>query len=402
MNKPVRLTSYVLAGLCCCFMIAVTLIGCGGGNNPSGATVISDGTVSQTLTSGSASIQGRVLAEGQTAIGGIVVELLTMNVETGAIVTPGKSFTTQTSGQFTFQNLSTGTFVLRVQESTQYLESSKLAVVNTTDSTIDTGDFAIFKKNNADTKFPTIDIRARILDPLSKNPLSVAQVSADSGQTTVTNRFGIFSLSNLASGTRRISVSQPGTASFTVSFDVIGVTAPNANSIQLDGTVYNPNVATEPRRIDFVIYGKDFTVNPNLHPSGTLFGTVTKYQPGNKSVEIPYPNFQFELWTVDPDKITVINRTVSTKADGTWRVDNLPPNSDNGFLWLAVATGTSAVVNQSNSGNVSAYSNQNLPWYGPASVPFASRTIQIPYIFGNGYQVKENQTTTIDFLVPLE
>ena len=380
-----------------CFIVAVTafVTGCGGGNNPSGPAASSSLTTTQQLTSGNSSIKGRVVTDAQTPLPSVTVNLLALDPNTNAVQTSGKTFVTTTSGEFTFNQIATGVYVLKVNQGNGYLESSKLAEVTTAGSVVETGDFVISLEPSAGITASTLDITGKILSSTNM-PLSTAQVSLDTGQTTVTDALGNFSLSYVASGTRKMTVVQPGAASYTISFEVLGNTTTTATGIKINGATYTPAAGT--RLIDFsnpnpaTLPAVTFKPNPNLHQSGVLRGTVKRFKTntaGFLTNEVEgYPSYEFDLWIQDTDKSTRRFDTIKTDASGTWRRDQLPPFEDNSYLWFAVPVNTTVQITQGDTGNVAKYSNSDPIW--------ANRDPILTF----GYKVQSGQTTVMDFTVP--
>jgi hypothetical protein len=141
-----------------------------------------------------------------------------------------------------------------------------------------------------------------------------------------------------------------------------------------------------------VVQGKNITINPNLHESGALIGTVKQFilNQGYPTSELQaYTNYEFDLWQYSPNTGTARRfGSVISAADGTWRVDQLPPFEDNGFLWFAVPVNTQVQVQQGDTGNVVSFTNSSAIW--------ADRDPVLAY----GYKVAAGQTTVMDFTVP--
>lgn len=379
-----------------CVLVTAFLVGCGGGNNPGGPTVAttptSVTTVDQSLNAGTASLFGRVVTSNATPIANVIVKLLVQNISSGLLEDSGRKSQTLTSGEFIFNGLGTGTFVLKIDADSNYLESSKLAKIDAAGA-INTGDFMVLAKA-PDATIPTLNLKAQAVDALSGKPLSVAQVSVDTGQTTITDAFGNFELFNLASGTRQLIVRQPGLASYTIFFEVRGTTPPTAQGIFINNKIIAINDVAN-NRVDLTITVPPTTIkiNPNVHNSGVLAGTVKRFvldaQNLPTSDEIAYQNFEFDIWTVNPaDNTARKSHTVISKVDGTWRLDNLPPFEDNGFLWFAVPLNTQVQVLQGQTGNAVTFTNLSTEW--------ANRDPVLAY----GYKVVGGETTIMDFTVP--
>lgn len=378
-----------------CILVTAFMVGCGGGNNPGGPQVVttpsSVTTVDQSLNAGTASLFGRVVTSNSTPIANIEVKLLVQNISTGNLEDTGRKSLTLTSGEFIFNGLGTGTFILRIDPTSNYLESSKLAKIEG-EGAVNTGDFVILAKT-PDGTVPTLNLKAQAVDALSGKPLSVAQISVDTGQTTITDAFGFFELYNLASGTRQLIVKQPGLASYTIYFEVNGVTPPNAQSVFINNQTIPINDAAN-NRVDLTITVPPsvIKINPNIHQSGVLAGTVKKFVLDANNVatsnEEAFAGFEFDVWIINSEGLARKSHTIISKNDGTWRLDNLPPFEDNGSLWFAVPVRTQVQVLQGQTGNAVVFTNSSAEW--------ADRDPVLAY----GYKVSANQTTIMDFTVP--
>ncbi|PKL44741.1 MAG: hypothetical protein CVV41_05080 [Candidatus Riflebacteria bacterium HGW-Riflebacteria-1] len=341
-------------------------------------------------TTGQTALIGKVVAENSVPIGSVSVKLFIQDAATGNSIDTGRTSVTLTSGEFNFNSLSTGTYILKVAETTKYLESSKLAMIANSEQTIvDTGFLQLSTKAVLNPTIATLDLKGRIISSLSNTYVSAALVTLDSGQNTVTNGFGEFSLKNIEAGSRKITVEQPGLAPFTISFEVIGVTAPDAESIVINNVTYAVNEG--PRTVNLITAGYDIQVNPQLHHSGTLMGTVKKYKVVNGAItpelEI-YSGYEFALWQVFPDSTAKTFCSVMSKADGTWRVDQLPPEEDNGAKWFAVPKNTIISIKETANGNILSFESTDPVWVGRDAV------------LAYGYVVKAGETTIMDITVP--
>lgn len=349
-------------------------------------------TAKSQFVPGNYTLVGKVVEESATAapIPNAKVNLFVQKND--SLEDTGKSAMSLISGEFIFTGLATGTYVLKVDANSAYLAGSRLALINATSdlATIDVGNLVLVKQPVTDPLIKTLDLRARLVETVSRTPLAIAIVSLDSGQSTVADGFGYFTLNGIASGTRRLSVYQPGSASFTVSIEVRASTNPNADSIVVNNTNYPINVGT--RTVDLEKYGYDIPVTLDLHPSGVLEGTVKKFALDGyglpTSLLEPYGGFEFDLWIVFPDKTSERFGSVVAKNDGSWRVDQLPPFEDNSALWYAVAANTAVEVKQADSGNVSVFSNQSSKWVGRNPV------------LASAYKVQSLQTTVMNFNIP--
>lgn len=370
------------------------LVGCGGGNNPGGpavtATPSSVSTIDNSLNAGTASLFGTVVTSNNTPIANVVVKLLVQDISTGNLTDTKRSSTTLTSGEFIFNGLGTGTFVLKIEATNDFLESSKLARIDNAGA-IDTGNFTVLSKT-PDATIPTLNLKAQAVDALSGKPISVAQISIDTGQTTITNAFGMFELFNVASGTRKLIVSQPGLASYSIFFEVRATAPPSATGVYVNNQLFAVNAAGN--TVDLTLPGVSapIKINPNVHSSAVLAGTVKKFVLVNQvptADEEAYGGYEFDIWTLEPStNVARKSHTVLTKTDGTWRLDNLPPFEDNGFLWFAVPVRTQVQVLQGNSGNAVVFTNSASEW--------ADRDPVLAY----GYKIAAGQTTIMDFTVP--
>jgi hypothetical protein len=345
-------------------------------------------TKSPDLPKGTSTITGMIVTNNNSPIGGLEIILRFQDPLSGILSEPVARMTSLTSGEFNFSNLKIGTYILEVEENTNFNQSSKLAIVQD-DGVFDSGNMIVFAKEPGLT-VPTLDLKAVAKDPLSKSPLSVAQVSLDSGQSTVTNAFGQFELKNIASGSRKLTIIQPGTASFSVNFDVRGTSAPTADGMFINNLLYPVDAAG---LVDLEALGVDLTVSPNLHKAGSLIGTVKKFELNNlgypTSTQTAYSNYEFDLWIINLETgIVRKSHTVVSNPDGTWRLDNLPPFEDNGFLWFAVPVNTSVTVQQGQTGNVAVFENPSPIWAGKDAV------------LAFGYMVAAGETTVMDFTVP--
>jgi len=338
---------------------------------------------------GQTSLIGKVVAENNVAVGGVSVKLLIQDATTGNIIDTGRASVTLTSGEFNFNNLSTGTYILKIVESDKYLETSKLAFIEDINATkVDTGNLNLFVKTTINPTTPTLDIRAKLVSSLSLTGVSVAEIVLDSGQRTVCDGFGIFTLKYVERGTRTMTISQPGLSPSTLFFTVEGDTPPNAESIVLNSVSYNVNSGA--RTVDLVgIY--DIQANPNLHTSGALMGTVKKYETAadGSQTEVAYPNYEFDLWQVFPDNSSRGSGNVRTDSNGTWRKDQLPPFEDTGAKWFAVPKGTGVVIETVTAEKVFVkFVNNDSAWIGREAV------------LAYGYKVQGGQTTVMNFVVP--
>lgn len=338
---------------------------------------------------GTYTLIAKVVSDGQseTPIPDIAVQLFVQN--TTELANTGRSSTSLSSGEIIFTGLSTGTYVLQVAASAKYQASSKLAIINTSNSvsSIDAGNLVLISQPTSDPGVATLDLTGRLVD--NDTPLSVAVVSLDSGQSTVSDGLGIFTLRNIASGTRRLFISKPGVASKTISFEVVGTVPPNATAIKFGGNTYNVNSGT--RMVDLTTStANDIEVTPNLHSSGILRGTVKRFVMDTSGYMTKQEglSYEFDLWQVYPDLTARRFGSVVSKSDGSWMVDNLPPFEDNSALWFAVPINTSVSVQQGNAGNVAVFENSSAIW--------ANRDPVLAY----GYKVTSGEATVMDFTLP--
>jgi len=339
---------------------------------------------------GTYTLTGKVVSDGQSAtpIPGIVVELLVHS--TTGVQNTGRTSTSLSSGEYIFTGLSTGTYVLQVASSTKYQASSKLAIISTSSSvsSVDAGNLILIAQPTSDPGIATLDLKGRLVDSTG-TPLSIAVVSLDSGQSTVSDGLGIFQLFNIEAGIRQLFVSKPGVASDTVSFEVVGTVPPNATAIKFNSNTYNVNSGA--RMVDLTTStANDISVEPNLHGSGILMGTVKRFVMDESGYMTKQEglSYEFDLWQVYPDSTARRFGSVVSKSDGSWMVDNLPPFEDNSALWFAVPINTSVSVQQGNAGNVAVFENSSAIW--------ANRDPVLAY----GYKVQAKETTVMDFTLP--
>ncbi len=338
---------------------------------------------------GTYTLIAKVVSDGQSAtpIPGITVQLFVQNAT--ELNNTNRSSTSLSSGEVIFTGLSTGTYVLQVAASAKYQASSKLAIINTSNSasSIDAGNLILISQPTSDPGVATLDLTGRLVD--DGTPLSVAVVSLDSGQSTVSDGLGIFTLRNIASGTRRLFISKPGVASNTISFEVVGTVPPNATAIKFGGNTYNVNSGT--RMVDLTTStANDIEITPNLHASGILRGTVKRFVMDTSGYMTKQEglSYEFDLWQVYPDSTARRFGSVVSKSDGFWMIDNLPPFEDNSALWFAVPVDTTVSVQQGNTGNVAVFQNSSAIW--------ANRDPVLAY----GYKVTSGEATVMDFTLP--
>ncbi len=347
------------------------------------------------IPTGDMTIKGKLAADanGSTPIGGLVVKLYIMDLD-GAWKDTGKSIVTLSSGEFVFSQLETGNYRIDsngyIGDVAKYSAMSKLVIVSSLNNNteIDSGNIMMTPVPNPVASIPTINLKGRVIDILASAPLSVAMVSFDSGQTTVTDGFGMFELRGIEVGTRRLNITKQSMSSYTVSLEVKD--GADFTGIILNNVKY-PIISAADRTVDLFSQGLDFKITLLQHFSGSLMGTVKKFKIENGAVSYktePMANFEFELWQVFPDSSTGRHSSVKSDEDGEWKMDNLPPNEDNKASWYAVAPGSAADVKQGQTGNVVAFSNVAPEWNGKNP------------ILANGYIVKAGETTVMDFILP--
>jgi hypothetical protein len=346
------------------------------------------------IPTGDMTIKGRMVADstGSTPVGGLVVTLSMMDLDGTWKSTP-KVITTLSTGEFVFSLLETGNYKIDtdgfINGKSKYSALSKLVIVSNINNVteIDAGNIILTEVPNPNTTIPVYNLKGRVIDILASAPLSVAMVSVDSGQTTVTDGFGMFELKNIEVGIRRLNVTKQSMSSYTVSFE--GIEVATFTGIILNNVEYPINSAAD-RTVDLFAQGLDFKITLLQHNSGSLMGTVKKFKVDG---EVSYKteamvNYEFDLWQIFPDKSTARHSSVKSDGDGEWKMDNLPPFEDNSALWYAVAAGSTAKVEQGQTGNVVAFTNLAPEWNGRNP------------ILANGYKVQSGETTIMDFILP--
>ncbi len=353
-------------------------------------------TVGSTPT-GEVTLIGKTVADGPSAtpISNLTVTLSVLETDGNWKLLTEKVSTTITSGDFVFLKLESGTYKVDINGYIngvqKYSPASKLAIISSSNSLtqLDIGNIIMTSVPSQSVTIPTLNLKARVMDVLASAPLSVAIVSMDSGQSAVTDGLGIFEIKNLEVGTRKLTVTQQGMASFTISFEVKG-TSTTATSITIDGQDFAINSA-DGKTVNLFSYGYDLKVTLSPHVSGSLMGTVKRFKIENGVVTYitePWPNYPFDLWVLFPDNTSKRFGSVRSDENGEWKIDNLPPFEDNNALWQAVPTGTTVKVEQGQTGMVSVYTNTASVWNGREP------------ILATGYKVQSGQTTIMDFTVP--
>lgn len=344
---------------------------------------------------GEVTLKGKTIADGPgaTPIGGLTIRLSRLGSDGAWSLISDKVAQSLSSGEFVFLKLETGTYKIDIDGMiggiAKYTPSSKLAIIGSTENltSIDVGNIIMVTVPSPSTAIPTINLKARLFDTLASAPMSIAIVSADSGQTTVSDGFGFFELKNLEAGVRRISVTKNGMASFSLSFEVLS-NAGVATGISLNNQTYAINSADN-RTVDLFKHGLDIKITLQQHHSGSLMGTVKEFVIQNNQatyITTPRSNYSFELWQKFPDGSFGRHGSVTSDEDGEWKVDNLPPYEDNGSLWYALAAGTIVQVNQTTKEII--FVNSSSEWSGRTPVLAAS------------YKVQAGETTIMDFTLP--
>lgn len=359
------------------------------------------------IISASTRLLGRVVSANSgtnSGLGGIAVSLVR---DANVIGT----YTTETSGDYYFNDLKEGVYVLRTLATGPY-QTAAVVVEVKANTTVTAPNLAVFSTQEiGDT--PTLDICGTFTSALDGSPLSVAQVSLDSGQTTVTNAFGYFYFAYVGSGSRKLSLAKPGlVSSYTISFEVRGTATPTADKIIFQGQGINPVVNNETAAFGTTSWGVarliqfgNLPITYDLNSSSILTGTVlliVKDSSGKlTNKRVPVPGFAFELWTFN----SVFNKytTVVTNASGEWKVDNIPP-SDN--TWLAVATSSYENHTYDNTGAiVNRYmDNTRSPWRAVDSTIRVDGTPQATFAdpsFTSGpFKAVAGKTTIMDIQLP--
>lgn len=359
-------------------------------NNPGGpVSEVAQGDQNQAAGNATAtvSLTGKVVGENHAPIGGVQVSLMVRATD-GTLSPTGLVMNTLTSGEYYFANLTPGVYAIVVSESDRFLESSQLVDLTTSKTASEMTVFAKVMNLQA----PTLDITGIVCSPVNTTPLSFAQITMDSGQSIVTDGFGRFTLYYVASGTRRITITQPGMASYSITFDVNGTIAPDADAIIFNGVTF-PKPAGS-RLIDL----GTLTAQYNLHASGILTGTVRRYvldtngavtydTQGRVRLE-PYPGYELELWNSDSQGNWTRSQTIRSNQNGTWKIDNLPPFEDNSWWWHLLAAGSRVDISQGQTSNVPIFSNTSAKWQG------RNPTLAL------GYIIRSGETTVIDCNIP--
>ncbi len=347
---------------------------------------------------GEVTLRGKTVADGPGAapIGGLTIRLSRLGADGSWALLADKVTQSLSSGEFVFLKLETGTYKLDIDGLingiSKFTPSSKLAIIGTTANLteLDVGNIIMVPVPSPSTAIPTIALKGRLIDALASSPMSVAIISLDSGQTTVTDGLGFFEIKGVETGIRRLNISKQGMASFTLSFEVIsnGVAV---TGVSLNSQFYAVNGA-DGRTVDLFAHGYDIKITLDQHSSGSLMGTVKKFvfDTDGKATyaTIPEENYSFELWQVYPDNSSVRHGAVTSDDDGEWKIDNLPPYEDNSALWFAVPPGTIVAVSQGQTGNIVTFTNSSSEWSGYNPV------------LAYGYKIESGKTTIMDFTLP--
>jgi len=378
-NSILRMTMAVAGA----FLIGVMLlIGCGGANSTSGAGVdISSNTsgsnASGTPTISYGAIEGKVVSLGSS----ITVENIPVILEQNSKVI--NSTKTITAGVFYFDKLPYGRYIIKLEASSDYSQTA--AIVNL-DSPVASGTELTLVSSLKVTDIPTTNISGVFVAALDKTGLSVAQLNMD-GYKTVTDVFGNFLLPNVASGARTLHITKEGMINHTIKFYVNSDDGKNVKKVIYNGTDYTPTATGT--------FIGEIPLTYNLTKSGMITGTVIRFRKNNDGTvtKLTMPFFEFDIWMSgqfeyeEPRKI----RTVYTKADGTFKLENLPdlPNSV-----MAVATGTKFIAQKNFDNEVEYYLpvNTSEPWISTASGTSP--------IYSSNYKVSLGATTIIDLVLP--
>lgn len=375
-------------------LVVAILAGCS--SNPSGpsatatqAAQATSGTTTTATPTVYIEIRGKIVNEAQKSVGSVRVDLLNSS---RAVVAQTTSLL---SGEYFFTNLPAGLYIASASRD-GYERSDILIDAKSTAGVIVAGDITLVP--SSPTGVPLVDLSGTLLSASNNDPLNTAQVSLDSGQSTITDLAGGFTLRNAASGTRSITISQPGMASRTLYIEVRDTDGNfnHADSVEFFGSV-----------ISVVASGTRWVANLGnienlytLHDSGILIGNISRYTLATDSSGVyyaaeplvPAPGFAFDLWVQNPDQTWGVWRTdIRADANGTWKVDHIPPYSDNSYAWAAVATGSTVVttaVGQTTAVNNAFTNNINTAFIGRSPV------------FGLGYRVYSGQTTVFNFTIP--
>lgn len=379
MKEKYAMFKFIFASLACCLLAAAMITGCGGSNNPAGVGLagLTTSTASGTATvnSSSGSIEGRVISLGG---GGSVDEIPVILEQNSVVVAQTKTIT---SGGYYFEKLPYGIYVVRILSSASYNPAA--AIVNLNSSTVTSPDLQLVSTLSlGDT--PTTNITGVFSAALDGKGLSVAQLQLDSGYKTVTDAFGNFTLPNVASGQRKLDITKPGMADYSISFIVKSADAKNVSTVAYNGVNYVPAAG--------VVNLGNIPLNYTLANSSMITGTVMQYTKVDgklTSTKVAVPGFNFEIWMA-PDATTVPYTkigTIVTEADGSYKLENLPPLPR---TLLAVASGTAASATYKADGTLVAYilTNSTVPW----------NTNE--FVFTSYYAVYDSKTTVMDITLP--
>jgi len=385
------------------FLTVAILAGCAG-NNPSGpqnagAGITGTGAATTSTTSvsrGTSRILGKVVNSSQgaggTTMGGLTVSLINDKGTTLA------NYVTETTGEFFFNDVKEGIYVLRVVESNEY--TSGAAVVEVlSGATTQAPNISVVSKNTI-TSIPTVDLCGTLTAALDNSALSVAQLTLDTGQTAVTNALGYFYFPYVASGNRTIFINKNGlAASLSIALTVEGSNGQAiANVVRYNGATFTPVINNEPLASGTDSFGKTrlvklgvISLGYTLHPSAIFVGTVLQLN-ASRTEWIPTPRFEFELWVQTSDSPPRFQKfqTVLTDDNGTWKVDNVPPYTDNSWKFLAAASGSQPIPKYTPNGDLDHYDLKTQ--FSPFSAfePFTNA----------GYVAEAGKTTVMDIHLP--
>ena len=377
MKEKYSMFKFVFASLACCLLAAAMITGCGGSNNPSGpdgsTTVADSGTA--TVNTSTGTIDGRVISLGG---GGTVDEIPVLLEQNSVVVAQTKTIT---SGGYYFDKLPYGIYVIRILSSASYNPAA--AIVNLNASTITAPDLQLVSTLSlGDT--PTTNITGVFTAALDGKGLSVAQLELDTGYKTVTDAFGNFTLPNVASGQRKLDITKPGMADYSISFIVESNDGTNVSTVAYNGVDYTPVAGTTNLG--------NTPLNYTLANSTMITGTVLQYTKVGgilTATKTAVPGFNFEIWMAPDGTAAPYTKisTIVTEADGSYKLENLPllPRT-----LLAVASGTVASATYKTDGTLVEYilTNSTTPWSTNE------------FVFTAYYAVIDSKTTVMDITLP--
>lgn len=387
---------FVFASMAFCLLAIALITGCGEANNPAGPqTPAATGNSAQDISTTTGTVTGKVTnPSGVGTVGDIPVNLYQ---NTTRIATTK----TLTTGDYYFEKLPAGMYILRVEKTGDYSESATYINVST-GANIEAPELQLVSTLQL-TDVPTTNVIGTLTAALDGTGLSVVQLILDSGYRTVTDVHGNFTLPNVAVGTRKLSVIKAGTtASFTISFTVnsadskvvsnISYIGQNYLAVKDAGTgQYNTSLGTIP-------------ITYEILPSGMITGSVIQYVRDSSgkltSEKIGVPGFTFEIWrgsSAVNDPYT-IGTTIVTDASGTYKYEFIPSTSSK---FQAVASGSYRVAVYDLDLKLTEYvlKNNNSPWSVASGTDFIPTGNSIFY--ATNYAVENNKTTVMDITLPV-